>query len=167
MDRDASHPSALIVCVSEHHGNTRLLADVLAETLDAEVVEPEAVDVTELPSYDLLAFGSGIYFGSVDDRLLDLVDRMPHGAGRAVLTFSTSGMFLIPWMGTSVLRRRLRDKGYRVLDDFNCRGYDTAGPLRFIGGINQGRPNANDLDRARRFARVARVRSVGVSPATV
>ena len=167
MARDANHPSALVVCVSEHHGNTRLLADTIAEALDTEVVEPEAVGVTELPRYDLVALGSGIYYGSVDGRLLDLVDRLPHGAGRAVFTFSTSGTFLIPWMGTSVLRRRLRDKGYRVLDDFNCRGYDTAGPLRFIGGLNQGRPNANDLDRARRFARAARVRATGVSPSTV
>ena len=35
---------SLIVCVSTSHGNTRRIADRMAEVLDAEVVEPESVD---------------------------------------------------------------------------------------------------------------------------
>jgi flavodoxin len=32
---------SLIICVSKSHGNTRRVADRMAEVLDAEVVNPE------------------------------------------------------------------------------------------------------------------------------
>jgi len=75
-------------------------------------------------------------------------------------------MFLIPWMGMSSVRDRLRHKGYKVLGDFNCRGFDTVGPLRFLGGLNRGRPNHGDLARAKLFAREARVRATSASVTT-
>ncbi len=152
-------PSALIVCVSEHHGNTHKVARALAEVMHAEVIEPEDVDVAEFHRYDLVGFGSGIYFGTAHQRLAQLIDRLPHGAGRSAFTFSTSGMFLVPWMGMSNVRDRLRDKGYNLLGDFNCRGFDTVGPLRFLGGLNRGRPDEADLTRARRFGRDAQAQA--------
>jgi len=39
-----------------------------------------------------------------------------------------------------------------VVDKFSCRGFDTWLPLRLVGGLNKGRPNAADLDAARAFA---------------
>ena len=167
MDEDREDgPRALIVCVSEHHGNTHKVAMAMAEALGAEVVEPEQVDLTELHRYDVIGFGSGIYFGVPDQRLARLIGRMPHGAGRATFTFTTSGARLIPWMGMSNVRSRLRARGYKVLGDFNCRGFDTVGPLRFFGGVNKGRPNFADLSRAARFAREMRVRATTASPTT-
>ena len=166
MAEERTHPSALMVCVSEHHGNTRQVAEAMAEVLEAEVVEPQDVGVTDLARYDLVGFGSGIYFGAADHRLVELIDRLPPGAGRSVFTFSTSGMVLIPWMGMSNVRDRLRHKGYKVLGDFNCRGFDTVGPLRFFGGVNRGRPNHGDLARAKLFARGVRVRATTASTTT-
>lgn len=151
-EQRADRPRALIVCVSEHHHNTRAVADAMAAILRAEVMEPEAVDLDDLDRYDLIGFGSGIYFGVVHPRLLELIDRLPPGEGRAAFTFSTSGSFLLPWVGVSGARSRLAARGYRVLGDFNCRGYDTVGPLGWIGGLNRGHPNADDLARAARFA---------------
>ncbi|MER2223181.1 MAG: flavodoxin domain-containing protein, partial [Rhodococcus sp. (in: high G+C Gram-positive bacteria)] len=52
---------AIIVCTSVSHGNTRRIADVIAEVLDARVVEPGEIDSAELAGYDLVGFGSGIY----------------------------------------------------------------------------------------------------------
>jgi flavodoxin len=152
-EKRVGRPTSLIVCVSEHHGNTRAVAEAMAAAIGAEVRDPEAVDLGDLGRYDLVGFGSGIYVGVVHPRLIELVDRLPPGEGRSAFTFSTSGMFLLPWLGTSDLRNRLRDHGYRLLDDFNCRGLDTVGPLRFVGGLNRGRPDARDLARATQFAR--------------
>lgn len=67
----------LIVCVSKSHGNTCCVADRMAEMLDAEVVEPESVDVETLGEYDLVGFGSGIYYMSVDAGLRDLIACLP------------------------------------------------------------------------------------------
>ena len=157
-------PRALIVCVSESHGNTRRVADAIGQVLGADVVEPEAVAVDDLGRYDLIGFGSGIYFMSVHHRLVDLVNRLPPGDGTCAFTFSTSGTFLVPWLGTTGVRDRLRALDYRLLGDFNCRGLDTVGPLCLIGGLNRGRPDGRDLERAERFARDLRANAARIGP---
>jgi hypothetical protein len=43
-------------------------------------------------------------------------------------------------------------KGYKIVDEFGCVGFNTNSFLRFFGGLNKGRPNAEDLKRAEDFA---------------
>lgn len=43
--------------------------------------------------------------------------------------------------------------GLSVVGDFSCKGWDTNSFLKLFGGINKGRPNADDLEEARIFAR--------------
>ena len=38
-----------------------------------------------------------------------------------------------------------------VLGSFGCKGYDTFGPFKLVGGIARGRPNEADLEQARSF----------------
>ena len=90
---------SLIVCVSTSHGNTRRVADRMAEVLDAEVVEPESIDPEKLREYDLVGFGSGIYYMAVDSRLRNLIRRLPHVDGIRAFTFFTSGAREIPLVG--------------------------------------------------------------------
>jgi flavodoxin len=156
---------SLIVCVSKSHGNTRRVADRMAEVLDAEVVEPESVDHETLGEYDLVGFGSGIYYMSVDARLPKLIRRLPHVHGIRAFTFFTSGAREIPLLDyNKPVRNQLAAKGFAVLDSFSCRGFDTVGPFGLIGGINRGRPNDHDLERAAAFAARLRKRVAG-SPA--
>jgi flavodoxin len=144
---------SLIVCVSVSHGNTRRVADRMAEVLDAEVVEPESVDPNRLREYDLVGFGSGIYYMTVHRRLRNLIGRLPHVDDIRAFTFFTSGTREIPMLNYSrAVRNQLESKGFQVLDSFSCRGLDTVGPFGFIGGINKGRPDDHDLDRAEGFA---------------
>ena len=144
---------SLIVCVSVSNGNTRRVANRIAEVLDADVVEPEEVDVEALRGYDLVGFGSGIYFMAVHPRLWKLVRQLPRGEGTRAFTFFTSGARELPFLGYSrLIRHRLASKGFDVLDSFSCRGLDTVGPLRLVGGVNKGRPNSSDLERAAVFA---------------
>ena len=156
---------SLIVCVSISNGNTRRVADRMAEVLGAQVLEPEAVDLATLHEYDLIGFGSGIYFNKVHARLRRLLHHLPHVDGGRAFTFFTSGAPEVPLVGSSrPIRHQLASTGFEVLDSFSCRGLDTVGPLRFIGGVNKGRPNDGDLDLAAAFAlrlreRVARSKS--------
>lgn len=153
----------LIICSSPSHGNTRRVADRIAEVLEAEVVAPQQVTVDTIADYDLVGFGSGIYFAAVDRGLRRLVDRLPHVEGAPAFTFFTSGAPELPWVSYSKpLRRQLASKGFRLLDSFSCRGLDTVGPLRFIGGVNKGRPNDADLAAAAEFA--TRVRNQVLPP---
>ncbi len=152
---------SLIVCISKSHGNTRRVADRMAEVLDAEVMEPESVDPEKLRDYDLVGFGSGIYFMTFDSRIPSLIRRLPHVDGIRAFTFFTSGARKIPLLDyTKPVRNELESKGFEVLDSFSCRGFDTVGPFGFIGGINRGRPNDHDLERAATFAERIRERVV-------
>jgi flavodoxin len=144
---------SLIVCVSTSHGNTRRVADRMAQVLDAEVVEPESVDPEKLREYDLIGFGSGIYYMAFDARLQNLIRCLPHVDGIRAFTFFTSGARAIPMFDYhKPIKNKLASKGFEVLGSFSCRGFDTVGPFGFIGGINRGRPNDHDLDRAAAFA---------------
>ena len=40
-----------------------------------------------------------------------------------------------------------------VVGEFSCRGFDTVGPFKLIGGVNKGRPDERDLENAKKFAR--------------
>jgi hypothetical protein len=44
-------------------------------------------------------------------------------------------------------------KGFDIIGAFSCPGWDTWGPLRIFGGICAGRPNKEDLEKARNFAK--------------
>ncbi|WP_243071350.1 flavodoxin [Candidatus Mycolicibacterium alkanivorans] len=129
------------------------MADRMAEVLGAQVVEPEAVDLATLREYDLVGFGSGIYFNAVHSRLRRLIHSLPHVDGGRAFTFFTSGGPEVPLVGYSrSIRRQLASTGFDVLDSFSCRGLDTVGSLRLIGGLNKRRPNDRDLGRAAAFA---------------
>ena len=158
---------SLIVCVSKSHGNTRRVADRMAEVLDAEVVAPESVDPETLREYDLVGFGSGIYYMTVDARLRKLLGRVTAVADVRAFTFFTSGARKIPLMDyNKPVRKQLESKGFEVIGSFSCRGFDTVGPFGLIGGINKGRPDDRDLDRAAAFAARLRKRVAGPQAAS-
>jgi hypothetical protein len=51
------------------------------------------------------------------------------------------------------IRKKLQAKGYTVIGKFGCAGWNTNSFLHYFGGLNTGRPNAEDLRNAEEFAR--------------
>jgi len=144
----------LLVCLSVSHGNTRKAADAIAEVLGADLRAPAEVAPEVVASYDLVGFGSGIFGFAPHPELEAFVDHVPKVYGTPAFVFATSGTGRILSRPFSTpLDARLGAKGFRVVGSFCCRGFDTWLPLRLIGGINKGHPDANDLERAREFAR--------------
>ncbi len=146
---------ALLVYVSVHHGNTEKVARYMANMLDADLVQVKQADATNLERYDLIGFGSGVYFGKHHASLLDFVDRLPAVRNKKAFIFSTSGLRKIPFVHDfdKSLKEKLRQKGFDIIGEFSCRGYDTSRAAMIVGGINRGRPNAKDLQQAEDFAR--------------
>jgi flavodoxin len=146
---------ALIVYVSVHHGNTEKIAKTMANILDASLVEVKQADASMLERYDLIGFGSGIYFGRHSDSLLDFIDKLPAVRDKKAFVFSTSGLRKIPLLHDfhKSLMKKLQRKGFDIVAEFSCRGLDTYRATRLVGGINRGRPNARDLQQAKKFAR--------------
>jgi len=145
----------LIVLHSYHHHNTAKVADVIAGILSAQIVAAQGgVASNKLDKYELIGFGSGIDSGKHYEELLEVADRLPTGAGKPSFIFSTSAIFSTNKMNAdhSNLRKRLLSKGYLVLGEFSCKGFNTNFFLKFFEGMNKGRPNAEDLRHASEFA---------------
>ncbi len=145
---------SLLVVQSYHHNNTEKIAIVIARVLDSQIKTPKQTDPEELHEYDLLGFGSGIDSDKHYQVLLDFADKLPQLADKNAIIFSTSGL-----TGEekrvkdhSALREKLQSKGCRIVGEFQCRGFNTNSFLRFFGGMNKGRPNAEDHKRAEEFA---------------
>jgi len=145
---------ALLIYVSVHHGNTEKVARNMANVLDADLVQVKQADAAVLGRYDLIGFGSGVYFGKHHASLLDFVDRLPAVRNKRAFIFSTSGLRKIPFVHDfdKSLEEKLRRKGFDVIGEFSCRGYDTSRAAMIVGGINRGRPNTRDLQQAEDFA---------------
>jgi flavodoxin len=146
---------ALMIHISVHHGNTERVAVTMAKILDADLVQVNQVDTNMLERYDLIGFGSGIYFGKHHESLLDFVDKLPVVKNRKAFIFSTSGLRKIPFVHDfdKPLKKKLQRKGFDITGEFSCRGLDTYRATKLVGGINKGRPDANDLKQAEDFAR--------------
>lgn len=143
----------IIVCTSVSHGNTKRIAEVMGQVLNARIVDPEQVDPAELATYDLVGFGSGIFNMEFHPQLRKFVRSLPKEQRHKAFVFATSG-FPDPAFrrGLRRMAQLLDQKGFEVVDTFTCRGFDTVLPLRLVGGIRKGHPNATDLDAARTFA---------------
>jgi flavodoxin len=50
------------------------------------------------------------------------------------------------------LRTKLVEKGFNIIDEFSCKGFNTNSFLKIFGGMNKGRPNIDDLKKAESFA---------------
>ena len=156
---DVAPMKSLLALVSYHHKNTWKVADVFSQVLDAPIKTPQQINIEELREYGLLGFGSGIYDQKHHTYLLDLADKLPQVTGRKAFIFSTSGVsrkFAIKHSiddPHTTLREKLQAKGYIIVDEFNCTGWNTNSFLKLVGGMNKGKPNANDLKNAEEFAR--------------
>ena len=158
---------SLIVVHSYHHNNTLKVAQAMAKVLDADVKSPQETVPDELGQYDLVGFGSGIDSDKHYQEILDFADKLPQVINKKAFVFSTSGMPI----GISgqqrlekytskchtTLKETLQSKGYTIVDEFGCAGFNTNKFLKYFGGLNKGRPNEEDLKLAEAFAEKLKV----------
>ena len=144
----------LVIVYSYHHGNTAKIADAFSDTLQATVKTPEMITLEELLDYDLIGFGAGIDSGSHYKPLLDLADSLPDVNRKAGFIFSTSAIQGETKVAKdhSALRQKLMSKGYTIIGEFSCKGFNTNSFLKYFGGMNKDRPNIEDLKNAKKFA---------------
>jgi flavodoxin len=123
--------------------------------LDAEIKPPQEVNPEELRDYNLIGFGSGIYGDKHHKVMLDLADKMPEVIEKKAFIFSTSAMMGKQKVAKdhSTLRGKLEARGYIIIDEFACKGFNTNSFMKYLGGMNKGRPNAEDLSNAEEFAK--------------
>jgi len=149
---------SLVIVFSYHHKNTEKIAKAIAKVLSAELKTPQQVKPEEIAEYDLVGFGSGIYGATFHASLLDLADKLLQVTGKKAFLFSTYGAPAAfagrGFIGKNheQIREKLQEKGFTVIGEFGCAGWNTNSFLKYFGGLNKGRPNAEDLRTAEGFA---------------
>src|SRR5665647_1674321 len=94
-----------------------------------------------------------------DRGLWQEVPQNPHPVcGGAPGRHGKTGFYLLyQWWGEiqthAAPKKLLMNRGFSIVGDFSCKGWTTWGPLKLFGGTNKGRPNEEDLEEARVFAR--------------
>jgi len=146
-----------VIYVSIHHGNTEKIAKEIANILEARLLKVEEANPECLSEFDLLGFGSGIYYGKYHKNLLRLIHELPIMERKKAFVFSTSGVSdrLIEenlHRNNQTIRDALAGKKFDIIGEFSCCGFMTWAYYRLVGGRNKGRPNPDDLRRARIFA---------------
>lgn len=139
-----------IIYKSIHHGNTKKIAEVMAETLKADLFDLKDVNMDVIGKYDLIGFGSGKYFLRPHKKLRNFVEKLDNVNSKKAFVFSTSG----DGKPMGWLEKNLSKKGFDVLGEFYCKGFDTYAFAKIIhrGGLNKGNPDEKDLENARNFA---------------
>ena len=143
-----------IVYYSQHHGNTKKLLDAIKGSGDARVRAVDLINTAkcekaDISGYDLIGFASGIYFGKFSEAVITFAkENLPRG--KRVFLIYTYG---IKRDYTKGMKKIIAGKSCQLLGTYGCRGFDTFGPLKLIGGIAKGHPDENDLKGAVEFFR--------------
>ncbi|MBS7525536.1 flavodoxin family protein [Fusibacter paucivorans] len=151
---------ALVIVHSYHHLNTAKVAEAMAKVLAAKVVSTENAADETLAAYDIIGFGAGIDSGRHYAPLIRFAEKLPVVSGKKAFIFSTSAIVGEEKLQSdhAALRTVLLSKGYEILDEFHCRGFNTNSFLKVLGGMNKGRPNDSDLKAAAIFAEALKKR---------
>lgn len=135
-----------IVYHSSHHGNTKKVVDAIAQGRDVDLIDAAVQKQADLGQYDLIGFASGIYGGRFHRAVLDFAkNNLPQD--KPVFFLCTYG----GRANTKSIAAVVKEKSARIAGEFGCKGFDTFGPFKLVGGIAKGHPDETDLENARRF----------------
>jgi flavodoxin len=140
-----------IIYKSVHRGNTKKIAEAMAEPLEADLFDLKDINETLIKKYDLIGFGSGIYYYKPHKKLRKFVESMDNVENKKAFHFSTSGNGkYYDW-----LEKNLSKRGFEVIGEFHCKGYYAYSIKGMISrkGLNKGRPDEEDFKKAGEFAK--------------
>ncbi len=138
-----------VLYYSKHHGNTEKVLRHLAAHYSIDLYDVTGDAVPSLSDYKAVGFASGVYMSNLHKSLFGQVSAHPELAGKPCFIVHTSGAPMGIYSGA--LAKSLTEQGADYLGTFRCRGFDTYGPLRLIGGIAKQHPNQADLQKAEEF----------------
>jgi len=139
----------LAVVESKHLGNTLKIAKAMAEVAPLTITNIENAKSYDFDDYDIVGFGSGIYMGKHDKRLIDFVSTLCDEKAYSFV-FSTYGSSSFT-RNMKCLVDLLQRKNKVILGTFACKAFDKVFFLKPFGGTNKGHPNYADFDNAKKF----------------
>ena len=140
--------STVIIYASTHHGNTEKLVKAIAAEYPADTLNIVTEGNADLSVYERIGIASGVAFGKYYPELLAyLNENLPEG--KKVFFIHTAGK---PEEKQCAAAKEMADSRHcGCLGVFCCKGYDTYGPFKLIGGLNRSHPDAEDIAAAKQF----------------
>lgn len=137
-----------VIYASVHHGNTKKLLEGMAAEIPMDLFSVEEAKDKDLSSYGVVGIASGLYFGKMHKSLLAYLDSKPSLPEKAfaVISCGDGGAKHI-----EDAKETLRQYNLAPLGAFVCKGFDTYGPFKLIGGINKNHPDAADVKKGIEF----------------
>ena len=135
-----------IIYYSKHHGNTKKLLDAIA-ALDSEVELIDAAEKQEsdLGRYDRVGFASGIYYGKFAEQVLSFAKgNLP--AEKDVFFIATAGSPAKSRFNS--IAKVAESRNCKELGRYICKGFDTFGPFKLVGGLHKGHPTDDEIRAA-------------------
>lgn len=120
-------------------GNTKKLADAIAEELN---IEAKSIDMPLEENVDILFLGSSVYAAHLAAPVKEYIKANKDKIGK-IVNFSTAAILKSTYAGV----KKVCEKNGVLLDEknFACKGS--------FGPMNKGRPNEEDLENGKKFAR--------------
>ena len=136
---------SVIVYASTHHGNTKKVVETIAQNCGVELVDATKVHEKDLSEYDLIGFASGIFFSKFSEQVLKFArENLPEN--KDVFFIATAGNPM--QLNFNSISDVAKDKKCNERGRYQCKGYDTYGPFKLVGGIQKGHPNDEELKAA-------------------
>ena len=139
---------SIIIYASSHHGNTKKVVDTIAKECEVELFDVGSVREKDLSDYDFIGFASGIFYSKFAEDILDFA-RVNLPANKDVFLIATAGN---PRDGNfNAIAKIVGEKNCKEVGRFQCKGFDTFGPFKIVGGIQKGHPDEKELQEAVSF----------------
>ena len=135
----------VIIYASTHHGNTKKVVEAIAKECDIELIDATKVHEKDLNEYDLIGFASGIFYSKFSEQVLSFA-RVNLPEGKNVFFIATAGNPLDRYF--KCITDITEEKQCKELGRFQCKGFDTYGPFKLLGGIQKGHPDQQDISDA-------------------
>lgn len=137
-----------IIFQSSHHGNTKKLLDAIAAQNEVDLIDATITKEKSLEEYDLIGFAAGIAFFKYYPSVSKFAQKnLPQG--KKVFFIHTAGE---PAANQDKgMKTIAQEKNCQCLGTYFCKGFDTFGPFKLVGGIAKGHPNSDEISGAVEF----------------
>ena len=110
-------------------GNTKLLAEAIADLTKAPVFDIAASEQTVVENYDMLILGTPVEGFRPAKETLTFIERLPKTEGKKAVLFCTHAL----WKGSTfkVLEKELASKGYDTILSVSKKGMKPDKPADF------------------------------------
>ena len=98
--------------------------------------------------YDTIGFASGIDFGKFYSSVEKFLENNLPENKKVFFIFTCAR---VSARFTSTIKEKAKKKNAQIIGEFGCKGYNTYGPWKIVGGMNKNHPSDKELKSVIQF----------------